>query len=60
MGITDWNEYMKAHHIKIYTEEELRKKKLKQLICKAKRHYQQHKGEILKGMDLLMNHASET
>lgn len=30
MDITDWNKWMKARHIKLYTEEEWRKRELAQ------------------------------
>ena len=54
----DWNKYMKDHHIKIFTEEELRRKKIKKAICKAKCFYINHREEILKGISHM--HASET
>ena len=57
MGITDWNEWMKTHHIKIYTEEELKKKKLKQTAHKSIDFLKRHKTEIIKGV---LIHASET
>lgn len=56
MGITDWDEWMKAHHIKIYTEEELHRKKMLQTIRKAAGFLKKHKTEIVKAM----GHASET
>ena len=54
----DWNKYMKDHHIKIFTEEELHRKKIKKTICKAKCFYVNHREEILKGISHM--HASET
>ena len=59
MDITDWDEYMKTHHIKIYTEEELRRKKLIESVRKAAGFLRRHKIEILKAMDRRA-HASET
>lgn len=56
MGITDWDEWMKTHHIKIYTEEELRRKKMIQTTRKAVGFLKKHKAEILEAM----GHASET
>ena len=56
MGITDWDEWMKAHHIKIYTEEELRRKRLLQTVKKATGFLKRHKTEFVKAM----GHASET
>lgn len=59
MGITDWDEWMKTHHIKIYTEEELRRKKLIESVHKGVDFLRRHKTEILKAMDRQV-HASET
>lgn len=59
MDITNWDEWMKVHHVKIYTEEELRRKKLIKSAHKAVGFLRRHEIEILKGMDMLA-HASET
>ena len=56
MRITDWDEWMKAHHIKICTEEELRKKRMLQTTRKAIGFLKKHKTEIVKAI----GHASET
>lgn len=55
MDITNWDEYMRTHHIKIYTEEELRRKKMIQTVRKAIGFLKKHKSEITEAM-----HASET
>lgn len=54
----DWEKYMKDHHIKIYTEEELRKKQIRRATRMMLKFARKHKDEILNGMRLL--HASET
>lgn len=59
MDITDWDEWMKVHHVKIYTEEELHRKKLIGSVHKAVGFLRRHKIEILKAMDR-QAHASET
>ena len=52
----DWNKYMKDHHIKIYTEEELHRSKMVNAVRKATGFLKRHKAEIIKAM----GHASET
>ena len=56
MNVTNWNEWMKEHHIKIYTEEELHRKKMIQTVKKATGFLKKHKDENIKAI----NHASET
>ena len=60
MNITDWDEWMKTHHIKIYTEEELQRKRQLQTVKKATGFLKQHKTEIIKAMNSCAEHASET
>lgn len=58
----DWNKYMKDHHIKIYTVEELKRKKQNEAILKVCRHaipfLKKHKDAIIER--LAAGHASET
>lgn len=60
MGITDWDEWMKAHHVKIYTEEELRRKRMLQTVRKTVGFLKKHKTEIIEAMYRRSQHASET
>lgn len=50
MYITDWNKWMKDHHIKIYTEEELQRKRMKETVKKACRFVKKHKKEFLEAL----------
>ena len=43
----DWNKYMKDHHIKIYTEEELKKKRQKAVFRKAIIYSVNHINDVL-------------
>ena len=58
----DWDKWMKDHHVKICTEEELKKKQqmktLKSAMKKATRWAKNHRKEFLD--NLALRHASET
>ena len=43
----DWDKYMKDHHIKIYTEEELKKQKMKKTIRETANWVKRHKKDFL-------------
>lgn len=43
----DWDKYMKDHHIKIYTEEELKKQKMKKTIRETANLVKRHKKDFL-------------
>ena len=46
MNNTDWDAWMKEHHVKIYTEDELRRKRLKESCKKMRTFAERHKDDV--------------
>lgn len=53
MNNTDWDAWMKEHHVKIYTEEELKRKQRKETFKKVKRFVERHVDDFINGQNAI-------